>query len=351
MTADDILKRYAEALFVTVEDGVLHGQAIALALRLAVQEAYAAGGALADDLAAIVASQVQPEPDRRAAESAINQIGRLNEWLEVNAPALYHNPDLDTAAAVLAELGVRDRRMIEQSAAIADLRISLKDANEDAASARQELTTLIAERDGLRQQITQMDADEAGLRRQVVELQREVDRLTRQNVIVTDTFNSLAAEHTNGAAAVGHISNVTEPPVDWWQHLDPETNDYRISLDAGRRKFREVPKPARLLLAQPAEPVVDGDRPLPAWAAPEPATVADVVAVHGEVAPRNSQLARHPQHDDLFEFSELFKLAIKGTHRWAHITGEHTAILEAERGLRHLVERTAAILDGFTGQP
>jgi hypothetical protein len=177
--------------------------------------------------------------------------------------------------------------------------------------------------------------------------------------------------------------------------------------------------------AQPAEPVVDGDRPLPAWAAPEPATVAqtvaDVVAVHGEAAPvdnpfppvpddlaaagwelRGSEfgryylintrtarttrscstvdkafeiarglttgqwspekawttpapvaatLARHPQYDDLFEFAELFKLAIKETHRWAHITGEHTAILEAERGLRHLVERTAAILDGFTGQP
>jgi len=106
---------------------------------------------------------------------------------------------------------------------------------------------------------------------------------------------------------------------------------------------------------QPAEPVVDGERPLPAWAAPEPATVAqavpEVVAVHGEVAPRPSQLARHPQHDELFEFAELFKLAIKETHRWAHITGEHTAILEAERGLRHLVERTAAILDGFTGQP
>lgn len=68
-------------------------------------------------------------------------------------------------------------------------------------------------------------------------------------------------------------------------------------------------------------------------------------------APEPATVIRHPQHDDLFEFSELFKLAIEETHRWAHITGEHTAILEAERGLRHLVQRTAAILDGFTGQP
>lgn len=77
----------------------------------------------------------------------------------------------------------------------------------------------------------------------VAELQREVDRLTRQNGIAVDTLNS-------HLAAVGHVSNVTETPVDWWADLDPETNDYRISLDAGRRKFREVPKQQRLLLVQ-----------------------------------------------------------------------------------------------------
>lgn len=81
----------------------------------------------------------------------------------------------------------------------------------------------------------------------------------------------------------------------------------------------------------PAEPVVNGDRPLPTWAA---APVA--------------KPARHPQHDELFEFSELFKLATKEVRKWAHMTGEHTEILEAERGLRHLVERTDAILTGFT---
>lgn len=260
MTTDDILNRYAEALFLTVEDGQLHGQAIALALRLAVQEAYAAGGALADDLAAIVASQAQPEPDQRVAESNQAQINRLNEWLEVNAPALYLNPDLDTAAAMLAAIATLNN-------ALDDYRQQITQMDADNADLTQRLNNLAAvqtEAERLRQEI-------ADLREQVIpdyqatlanthrllnnrmlelkELQAEVDRLTRENGIAVDTFNSLA-ERTNGAAAVGHVSNVTEPPVDWWASLDPETNDYRISLDAGRRKFREVPKQQRLLLVQ-----------------------------------------------------------------------------------------------------
>jgi hypothetical protein len=238
-----------------------------MALRLAIGDAYAAGGALADDLAAIVASQAQAKPEQRQAEAAINQIGRLNEWLEVNAPALYHNPDLDTAAAIVAELGVRDRRMIEQSAAIADLRISLIDANEDAASAHQELTTLIAERDGLRQQIVQMDADNAELVRQLRQArneadarwfsgdqelseqlrlaQAEIDRLTRQNVIATDTFNSLAAERTNGAGP-----NPTTAPG-WnrshpaWSGLPKADLDVIDQLTSGATTFRKLAKTLR----------------------------------------------------------------------------------------------------------
>lgn len=227
---DSIFYRYWNAIAEDwPEDGVSAGAA-RLALRLAIGDAYAAGGALADDLVAIVASQAQATLEQRAAESAINQIGRLNEWLEVNAPALYHNPDLDTAASMVA--------------AIATLKNALEDNREDAASARQELTTLIAEREALRQQMVQMDADEAGLRRQVVELQREVDRLTRQNVIATDTFNSLA-EHTNGNGAALNAG--------WRDVLTDLTAaqlDFVESLDAGRRRFRDVPKRDRLSIIQ-----------------------------------------------------------------------------------------------------
>lgn len=82
----------------------------------------------------------------------------------------------------------------------------------------------------------------------------------------------------------------------------------------------------------------------------QPAVDAVTIAYGGQsvtLTSKAQQPARHPQHDELFEFSELFKLAIQETNRWASITGEHTAILEAQRGLRQLVARTAAILDGF----
>ena len=248
MTTDDILSRYAEALYATVEDGKLHGQAIALALRLAVQDAYAAGGALADDLAAIVASQaaavghVSNVTDQRVVESAINQIGRLTEWLAEEEPALCADNNLDTAAAILQAIRRREHDLV---IAYHDLHGAIGDADD----LRQQLVKLDADNARLISSVMAGDKMQETLRQAIADRDAEIDRLTRQNVIATDTFNSLA-ERTNGAAAVGHVSNVPEPPVEWWHDLDHETNDYRISLDAGRRKFREVPKPQRLLLAQ-----------------------------------------------------------------------------------------------------
>lgn len=210
---DAIFYRYWNAIAEDwPEDGVSAGAA-RLALRLAIGDAYAAGGALADDLAAIVASQAQatpaPGPDQRVVEHAFNQIARLNEWLEQHRHDLYWEGDLDTAQAVLAALA-----------------------------------SLQAEREALRQQMVQMDADEAALRRQVVELQREVDRLTRQNTIAVDTFNSLA-EHTNGNGAALNAG--------WRDVLTDLTAaqlDFVESLDAGRRRFRDVPKRDRLSIIQ-----------------------------------------------------------------------------------------------------
>jgi hypothetical protein len=144
-------------------------------------DAYAAGAALADDLAAIVASQAQATPEQRAAESAISQIGRLTEWLTEEEPALYQDNNLDTADAILK--AVRRRA-------------------HDRAMARHDLQAAIMESNSLRQQITQMDAANADLLNKVHQAQVEIDRMTRQNVIATDTFNSLAADRTNGAAAV-----------------------------------------------------------------------------------------------------------------------------------------------------
>lgn len=220
---DAIFYRYWNAIAEDwPEDGVSAGAA-RLALRLAIGDAYAAGTALADDLAAIVASQAQATPDQRQAESAISQIGRLTEWLAEEEPALCADSNLDTAAAVLKAIRNREH---------------------DLVMAYHDLSSAAAERDSLRQQLAQMDADEAGLRRQVVELQREVDRLTRQNVIATDTFNSLA-EHTNGNGAALNAG--------WRDVLTDLTAaqlDFVESLDAGRRRFRDVPKRDRLSIIQ-----------------------------------------------------------------------------------------------------
>lgn len=152
-------------------------------------------------------------------------------------------------------------------------------------------------------------------------------------------------------AALGQQNDVTE-------RCALVLSDFTYQQTDLRRALQRISRDRHLAMSKEASAAVTNvDRPLPAWAAEpeaqEPATVeqtvADVVAVHGEPAPVATP-ARHPQHDDLFEFSELFKLAIGETHKWANLTGEHTAILEAERGLRHLVQRTAAILSGFTEQ-
>lgn len=290
MNIDDIQIKYMTALSaVTADGGWVEWPAVRLALRLAIGEAYAAGAALADDLAAIVASQAQATPEQRQAESAINQIARLAEWLEANEPALYHNHNLSTADAVLA--------------AIATLKSAVEDNREDASSAHQELTILIAERDGLRQQITQMaanitalatdlrvaeserntlrelyqakkeneemliqqitqmNADNADLLNKVHQAQVEIDRLTRQNVIATDTFNSLAAERTNGAGP-----NPTTAPG-WnrshpaWSGLPKADLDVIDQLASGATAFRKLSKTLRrdLVLRVLRSLAVDGE--------------------------------------------------------------------------------------------
>lgn len=252
MTTEAIYQKYWDALTAVEAVMVPADTAIALALRLAIGDAYAAGSALADDLAAIVASQATPErspADQRYAEQLQAQISRLNEWLQKYAPALYHNPDIDTAAAVLMEIGVLRRQLSQQI-----------DDHADLASARRELVTLIAERDSLRQQLAQMDADNAGLTLRCTGLetvisdvmqqrdaaQEEIDRLTRQNAIAVDTFNSL---HTNGAAAgsVTGLDPTAPAPMTWgractaWDNMSDEERVAIYDLFSGRMKFGELP--------------------------------------------------------------------------------------------------------------
>ena len=69
--------------------------------------------------------------------------------------------------------------------------------------------------------------------------------------------------------------------------------------------------------------------------------------VHGTPSAAPAAPGKHPQHDELFELSECFSFAIRECNRWGNLTGEHTAIMEAQRGLRRLVERTQQIMADY----
>lgn len=136
----------------------------------------------------------------------------------------------------------------------------------------------------------------------------------------------------NKALEMAHhcLSDFTYRQADLYRALQ------RLALQRG------APKP-------PAEPQVNGDRALPAWAQPVTVeqTAADVVEVMSGTPTPTASPSRHPQHDDLFELSECFSFAIRECNRWGNLTGEHTAIMEAQRGLRRLVERTQQIMADY----
>jgi len=233
-----IFAKYFNGLRETsVRLGGIDEAAVRLALHLAITDAYGAGTQVGghDLLNTLAGAQAGQQQDCRAAESAIAQIGRLNEWLETNAPALYHDPNLSTAEAVLAELGDCDRRMIEQSAAIADLRASLMDANRDAARARQELTTLIAERDGLRQQRASLEEDLEATQQAREENRQEVQQLRQE---LTQALQRAAAVDPTPAPDWG-------PSHPAWQGLTAVDLDVINQLASGATKFRKLARPAR----------------------------------------------------------------------------------------------------------
>lgn len=241
MNTDAIFQKYWKTL---LDLGIASevDSAIALALRLAIQEAADANAALVNDMSAIIANLRAQTPD--------------------------------------------EQRQIEQSAKIADLRYALNDANEDAASARRELITLIAERDALRQQLATANniastrGDQLAIERREVntliedlascrgELDKFIAEVSslRQQLAQLDADN---ADLTKKLAAFNGITTVPAAPVihpngggngygtlpapfNWKQPISTELADYWESLDAGRRSFRQLDKRIRLDLVQTA---------------------------------------------------------------------------------------------------
>ncbi len=217
MTGDEIFKKYWEAL-TTVADDVeqVSADAVALTLRLAIGDGVT--------------------------------VGRSIAGLE--------------AVTLRQKLERKDEMLLDLQAAL------------DRAG---------AEVDGLREQVMKMDADAAELLRQVRELEAWKTRHWEGNGQSTSSptpastdsgapgvaatlpavaplplIAALPARSTHGAGDTSSASSVfvnrsrgavlLQAP--WWTALDAESNDWRISLDAGRRKFREVPKTTRLAIVQ-----------------------------------------------------------------------------------------------------
>lgn len=191
----------------------------------------------------------------------------------------------DAAVALALRLAIADGvtvgRSIEGLEAVTlRQRIERKDAQLLDLQTALDLTT--READGLRQQVMQLDADAASLLRQVRELEAwktvaiecngQAATPSSSPIVVLTDFGApgagvtlpaaapslpiAAAPAPDGATARTSASSVSTngmgapASVSWWNDLDTESNDWRISLDAGRRKFRDLPKAQRLTLAQ-----------------------------------------------------------------------------------------------------
>lgn len=243
MTTDAIFEKYATALAdLGADSRQLSGDAVLLALRLAIADAYAAAPVIATDFAAIVASQ------DKALQEALDQIDPLRE--ERNAlQAQLAQLDADNAGLTLrlhnlAGVQVEAQHMRQE---IADLR---EQVIPDYQRSLVNLTSLLKERD-----------------RAILGLQAELDRLTRQNVIATDTVNSLSEAHANGV-------DPTAPP-DWgrnhpaWEALPKADLSVIDQLSSGTMTFRRLDKSLRrdLVIRAIRYLASEHDGPLPssAW--------------------------------------------------------------------------------------
>ena len=229
MTTDAIFNKYAQAMDdISAAVAQLSIDAVLLALRLAIADAYAAAPVIATDLAAIVASQ------DKALQEALDRIDPLRE--ERNA--------LQAQVAILEE---------------------------ELDGRRKSGAAWVAEIDSLRQQLAQMDADNADLLNKVHQAKLEIDRLTQQNVIAGGTFDSLPKAHSN---------SVDPTPTPEWNRNHPAWNGFSdmqmlYRLHIGDLRFHNLSKDdrrdlvRRVLrhLADGGEPVTGPqfDRLKPAW--------------------------------------------------------------------------------------
>lgn len=212
----------------------VHLDAARIALALAMHEMNGAGGA-------------DQSVDQRDYERLNGQIGQLNEWLAENAVDLYHEPDTDTAAAMIAAA----ERL---AASLASVRRELAAALDERNFADRRCAELAAERDGLRQQLLQLDADDSALiariarifemENEIQALQRRRDELNVENLHLEAELKRLRADNAaliqrNGKSMsmAGYV-------------LSEAAHDYLLGLEAGRWKWRQIPKQVQVELVR-----------------------------------------------------------------------------------------------------
>ncbi len=221
-TTEIIYQKYWNALVGVEAVLVPQDTAIALALRLAIDEA----------IATHPVALMQPSNADRVVEWQQTQISRLNDWLQVHEHGLYISPG-DTADAVLAALGIRDQRIAELLADMdklqADVDAECADLQEELTSARGELTTLIANRDALANELLDVRG-----------------RLSMPALVTVLQTDYSQATNGNGAAP-----NPTTTP-EWnrnhpaWDGLSDEQRVTVYRLTSGDLRFRNISKEDRI---------------------------------------------------------------------------------------------------------
>jgi hypothetical protein len=225
-----LYNRHAAALSVVAAgaDRRVHIDAALMALALMARE-------LADklhDIHQANGGSGEKRVDLRTYEWLNDQIARINDWLAENEVGLYHDPHTDTADAIIAAASGTRAGLQNAFAANRNLVELLEftkqerdDLREDLDSVRRELETLLAERDDLRKKVEWREFE-----------------LEKAN----------AAIHGNGKsqpAAVLMQALDAAPALDW-SSLSQAAQDYRIGLDAGRWKWRDIPKSTLLELVR-----------------------------------------------------------------------------------------------------
>ncbi|GIK73832.1 MAG: hypothetical protein BroJett021_28200 [Chloroflexota bacterium] len=228
-----MLDRYGEALHVVSDGGLVSLDAAQLALHLALNERLNGAGGAGRCV------------DQRDYERLNDQIGRLNDWLAENAVDLYQEPDTDTAEAMIAAA----KRL---AASLASVRRELAAALDERNFADRRCAELEAERDGLRQQVAQLDADDSALIARIFEMENEIqasqkrrDELNVENLHLEAELERLRAENAalierNGksmSSVVGYV-------------LSEAAHDYLLGLEAGRWKWRQIPKQVQVELVR-----------------------------------------------------------------------------------------------------